>query len=823
MEHPASETLTHGNAIHWEGEACEILRASTSAEAIQLVCSCFPFQHPDTPLGILSSRRTENLLTDVDVLGLHKAEETLRTIATECSSCSWDWKWSLPFAFSTTSLAQAANDTDKDLLTLASKVTFMALERKVAGFPSGAVEDFFQGLTQVRRLLEYRFNELGVSIEEYEAVGNELENPLTCWIFSSSLRSTGGSPCPSDAFAPILRPIKELFENRELPLMSVLQRLKILAVLYQDILDGLDPRWEGLSEEDFSFLEDVTNHTPRGLARLLIEKDLSCSQKLSPNDFLDPAELRSKSTQWSRLVFNVRVCAKAHPDLVGSIDEAAKILLCHRNFFSGMALIYGLSEANHPPAELWWKFFSVRYLCAAYQVKGWLLRLPDHIEDDAGSKPTGAETKSGRSCMASFLENTSTLSVTLFGMKQYIPGHQHTSDGAHERKEELSRKEVDSMAGGSWNNGSTMAGSDLGPESEYGVEDVGGVDSDLVLSGVGSPVHHVNDTSHVDDYDHTEDSLGTDGHNGFDLDSGLGSDCGESTTTLTSAARKPVEKYGRTYHGYHEGKYLLPNDEQEQARLDLQHKLFDITFGGRLHLTRLLPTTRRALDIGTGTGIWSMDFADEHPDIEVHGVDLSPIQPPWVPPNCIFQVDDLSLPWIFDFPFDFIHGRMLFCSFSDPLHVFREAFKALAAGGVIEMQDLIFDFRSSDGSLGGSALETWAKKVKEAFGSKGIDLTSASRYSNYLHAVGFEEIGQKEFSWPVGTWPKGKKFKTLGWWCRQNILEMLFAISIVPLTEQHSMSREAVELLLVRVREDLRNQHIHAYLQIIVVHGRKPK
>ncbi|KAH7309388.1 hypothetical protein BKA65DRAFT_172554 [Rhexocercosporidium sp. MPI-PUGE-AT-0058] len=52
---------------------------------------------------------------------------------------------------------------------------------------------------------------------------------------------------------------------------------------------------------------------------------------------------------------------------------------------------------------------------------------------------------------------------------------------------------------------------------------------------------------------------------------------------------------------------------------------------------------------------------------------------------------------------------------------------------------------------------------------------------------------------------------------------MLFAISIVPLTEYYSMSEEAVKLLLVRVREDLHNPEIHAYLQIVVIHGRKPK
>jgi len=170
MQHPVSGTSTRGNAIHWEGEACEILRASTSAEDIQLVCCYFPFQHPDTPSAILSSRRTENFLTDVDVLGLHKAEETLRTIATECKSCCWDWKWSVPFASSTTGLTKAANNTDKDLLTLVSKVTFMALERKACGFPSRAVEDIFDGLTHVRLLLEYRFRKLDVPKEEYEEV-----------------------------------------------------------------------------------------------------------------------------------------------------------------------------------------------------------------------------------------------------------------------------------------------------------------------------------------------------------------------------------------------------------------------------------------------------------------------------------------------------------------------------------------------------------------------------------------------------------------------------------------------------------------------------
>lgn len=132
------------------------------------------------------------------------------------------------------------------------------------------------------------------------------------------------------------------------------------------------------------------------------------------------------------------------------------------------------------------------------------------------------------------------------------------------------------------------------------------------------------------------------------------------------------------------------------------------------------------------------------------------------------------------------------------------------------MQDLIFDFGSLDDSLKGSALETWEKKLKEAFGSKGIDLTSASRYKNYLETVGYRDIQQEEFFWPVSTWPEEQELKILGKWCRENILNMLFAISIVALTEhqQHSMSVEEVQSLLGRVREDIHNPNIHAYLQM---------
>jgi trans-aconitate methyltransferase len=51
---------------------------------------------------------------------------------------------------------------------------------------------------------------------------------------------------------------------------------------------------------------------------------------------------------------------------------------------------------------------------------------------------------------------------------------------------------------------------------------------------------------------------------------------------------------------------------------------------------------QNAIDLGCRAGICSMDFADAHPSADVLGVDLSPIQPAWVPPNCRFTVDDCT-------------------------------------------------------------------------------------------------------------------------------------------------------------------------------------
>ena len=60
------------------------------------------------------------------------------------------------------------------------------------------------------------------------------------------------------------------------------------------------------------------------------------------------------------------------------------------------------------------------------------------------------------------------------------------------------------------------------------------------------------------------------------------------------------------------------------------------------------------------TRVPGSEFADEDPSAEVTGVEISPIQPDFVPPNCRFEVDDINKPWTFDRDyFDYVHVQCM--------------------------------------------------------------------------------------------------------------------------------------------------------------------
>jgi SAM-dependent methyltransferase len=99
-----------------------------------------------------------------------------------------------------------------------------------------------------------------------------------------------------------------------------------------------------------------------------------------------------------------------------------------------------------------------------------------------------------------------------------------------------------------------------------------------------------------------------------------------SVRTLASDDIEYIHENGRTYGNE---TYYLPcvykpnNDFVEQDRLSLQHQIFVQALQGRLTTTKLLPSTRRILDLGTGPGMWAVSMASQYPHAEVVGIDMT--------------------------------------------------------------------------------------------------------------------------------------------------------------------------------------------------------
>ena len=106
------------------------------------------------------------------------------------------------------------------------------------------------------------------------------------------------------------------------------------------------------------------------------------------------------------------------------------------------------------------------------------------------------------------------------------------------------------------------------------------------------------------------------------------------------------------------------------------HHLFLLLQDGKLYSAPLAKDIEIALDIGTGTGTWAIEFADEFTNTEVLGTDLSPIQPVAVPLNCIFEIDDCTDTWLYqENYFDYIHIRTLFGSIPDWDSIYSQAYR----------------------------------------------------------------------------------------------------------------------------------------------------
>ncbi|RGP71905.1 hypothetical protein FSPOR_3020 [Fusarium sporotrichioides] len=314
-----------------------------------------------------------------------------------------------------------------------------------------------------------------------------------------------------------------------------------------------------------------------------------------------------------------------------------------------------------------------------------------------------------------------------------------------------------------------------------------------------------------------------------DTDSSLGSDADSSTASMNSSILNYRTIKGRTYHSERgNAEYWASNDDQQNEAMDMIHHYLLLALDGKLHLAPLGNNTKSVLDVGTGTGIWAIDFADEHPDAEqVIGTDISPIQPSWVPPNVKFEIDDCTQPWTFaPNTFDFVHMRYLYGSIGDWGALFQEAYRACKPGGWVESFEASPCLESDDGSVQeGSAISEWGKFFIEGGKKLGRTFTiiDDDLQKKGMEEAGFIDIGTWDFKAPVGSWPKDPKLQEIGKFGHAAMEQDLEGFVLYMASFVLGWSKEEVTVYCSQLRRELRNSRHHPYCRLRIIYGRKPE
>ncbi|KAI5458957.1 S-adenosyl-L-methionine-dependent methyltransferase [Mariannaea sp. PMI_226] len=301
----------------------------------------------------------------------------------------------------------------------------------------------------------------------------------------------------------------------------------------------------------------------------------------------------------------------------------------------------------------------------------------------------------------------------------------------------------------------------------------------------------------------------------------------EAVVTDTESLRSSILGYkwenGRRYHAYQDGTYWGPNDDRQQEAEDLMHEMYRIVLDGKLYEAPLGDNPQAVLDLGCGTGIWAIEFADEHPSADVTGVDLSPIQPAFVPPNCKFEVDDINKEWTFPLnKFEFIHIRGMTGCIPSWVELHKKAFKHLKPGGYVEHVELWGIANSDDGTLKeDSPLKKWVQIFEQIGDAMGKTFFFAHGAANAMREAGFE-VTERKVKVPIGPWPKDKKLKQWGLWNRQFVIQGIEGFSIRGLTEMLGWKYEEAQLFLAALRKELMRPSLHSYVEMTIIYGQKP-
>lgn len=197
--------------------------------------------------------------------------------------------------------------------------------------------------------------------------------------------------------------------------------------------------------------------------------------------------------------------------------------------------------------------------------------------------------------------------------------------------------------------------------------------------------------------------------------------------------------------------YILPTDEQERRRLQVQHEVLRNAFGGRIVFAPIeLHAGDKVLDNGAGSATWLLDCYDANKDATFCGIDLKT--------NIFPELDDeqkqhihlgagnvLQLPNDWTSNFQLVNQRLLIAALSKENWntAVEEIFRVLAPGGWVQLIE-------ASHCVAGEATQRHFSMLQDLFVKRGLLLNCIEHIPNVLKGTGFDKITTQRLEISLG-------------------------------------------------------------------------
>ncbi|TFK55516.1 S-adenosyl-L-methionine-dependent methyltransferase [Heliocybe sulcata] len=232
----------------------------------------------------------------------------------------------------------------------------------------------------------------------------------------------------------------------------------------------------------------------------------------------------------------------------------------------------------------------------------------------------------------------------------------------------------------------------------------------------------------------------------------------ESSVSAESQST-PIQHHSRSYQTYPGAQYILPSDEDERARLELQHRVLQRAIGPRLVIPTLsLQPGDQVLDCGTGSGVWLMDLSKQvTSDVSLFGIDIEPRLFPMSTAQIVFSVGSATeLPAHWSNKFRLVNQRLLIAALSvkEWPRVLQEIHRTLVPGGWVQLLEA-----KRWGAENGDLSTKHRQMLEKLFASRNLLIDCSVQLPRLLDDAGFKNIHVEERKLPAGSWagPEGEE------------------------------------------------------------------